>query len=168
MPATGVRAPARTLVTLRAMVPVAGMPPNSGLTMLATPWAISSWFGSWRGRSVRLSAMRAHISDSMAPSRAIVIVGISNCWALAHENGGSASSGRVRGMPPKREPMVSTGSANHQATRVIDTSATTGPGTRETYLSELDSIIRSGSVAPLNSRGHRNRPPKQAMPMAKA
>ena len=29
-------------------VPVAGMPPKNGVTMLATPCAISSWFGSWR------------------------------------------------------------------------------------------------------------------------
>ena len=45
MPATGVAAPARTLVTVRAIVPVAGMPPKNGVTMLATPCAISSWFG---------------------------------------------------------------------------------------------------------------------------
>ena len=48
MPATGLVAPARTLVTVRAMVPVAGMPPKKGTTMLATPCAINSWLGSWR------------------------------------------------------------------------------------------------------------------------
>jgi hypothetical protein len=37
MPATGVRAPDRTLVAVRAMAPVAGSPPNNGETMLATP-----------------------------------------------------------------------------------------------------------------------------------
>ena len=42
MPATGVRAPLRTLVTVRAMVPVAAMPPKNGATTLAMPCAISS------------------------------------------------------------------------------------------------------------------------------
>ena len=42
MPATGVRPPARTLVTVRAIVPVAAIPPNNGLTRLAMPCAISS------------------------------------------------------------------------------------------------------------------------------
>ena len=42
MPATGERPPLFTLVTVRAMVPVAGMPPKKGVTKLATPWAINS------------------------------------------------------------------------------------------------------------------------------
>ena len=46
MPATGEVAPARKLVTVRAMVPVTGIPPKNGTTKLATPWAISSWLGS--------------------------------------------------------------------------------------------------------------------------
>ena len=50
IPATGLVAPDRTLVTVRAMVPVAGMPPKNGVTKLAMPWAINSWFGSCRGR----------------------------------------------------------------------------------------------------------------------
>ncbi len=46
IPATGETAPARTFVTVRAIVPVAGMPPKKGATMFAIPCAISSWFGS--------------------------------------------------------------------------------------------------------------------------
>ena len=42
MPATGVRPPFLTFVAVRAIAPVAGMPPNSGDTMLATPCATSS------------------------------------------------------------------------------------------------------------------------------
>ena len=42
MPATGVRPPFLTLVAVRAIAPVAGMPPNSGATMFATPCATSS------------------------------------------------------------------------------------------------------------------------------
>ena len=45
IPATGVRAPERMLVAVRAIAPVAGSPPNIGDAMLATPCAISSTFG---------------------------------------------------------------------------------------------------------------------------
>ena len=45
IPATGVCAPERMLVAVRAIAPVAGSPPNSGDTMLATPCANSSTFG---------------------------------------------------------------------------------------------------------------------------
>src|SRR5574339_616140 len=44
---TGVRAPARTLVAVRAMAPVTGMPPTIGTTMLAAPCATSSAFELW-------------------------------------------------------------------------------------------------------------------------
>ena len=44
MPETGVVAPARKFVAVRAIAPVTGMPPMVGTTMLATPWAISSAF----------------------------------------------------------------------------------------------------------------------------
>ena len=71
MPATGLVAPARRLVTVRAIVPVAGMPPKNGVTTLAMPCAISSWFGSWRGWVDKPSATRAQSSDSTAPSRAM-------------------------------------------------------------------------------------------------
>jgi hypothetical protein len=169
MPATGVRAPARTLVTVRAMVPVAGMPPNSGLTMLAMPCAISSWFGSCRGRSsLTLSAMRAHSSDSIAPSSAIVIVGISNCLALSHENGGSARSGRVRGMPPKRVPMVSTGTVKYQHSSVMMTSAITGAGTRDSADSERPSASFSANAPRANSFGHSHSSTNEATPIASA
>ena len=42
MPATGPRAPERTLVAVRAMLPVTQKPPNSAEAMLATPCATSS------------------------------------------------------------------------------------------------------------------------------
>ena len=38
----GVLAPDSMLVTVRAMVPVTGIPPNNGITKLATPWPMSS------------------------------------------------------------------------------------------------------------------------------
>ena len=46
--ATGERPPARTLVAVRAMAPVAAMPPKNGATTLPTPWPSSSASGSCR------------------------------------------------------------------------------------------------------------------------
>src|SRR5260370_31007381 len=48
MPAIGVWAPARMLVAVRAMAPVAGRPPNNGDTIFATPWPNNSTLGVWR------------------------------------------------------------------------------------------------------------------------
>ena len=58
------------LVAVRAIAPVAAMPPKNGQTMLAMPSAISSEFGSWRVPAMP-SATTAAISDSIAPSIAI-------------------------------------------------------------------------------------------------
>ena len=66
IPATGPRAPARTLVAVRAMVPVAGSPPNRLEAMLATPCATSSQFDRCR-RPVMPSATTA---ESRALDRA--------------------------------------------------------------------------------------------------
>ena len=129
-PDTGDVAPDRTLVTVRAMVPVAGMPPKNGTTKLATPCAISSWFGSCLGRPEIWSATRAHSSDSTAPSSAIVMVGAISSRTVSHEKSGNAKAGSVRGMPPKREPIVSTGRCNTKASAVRVSSATMGPGRR--------------------------------------
>ena len=74
MPATGVLAPERMLVAVRAMAPVAGRPPNSGEAMLAMPCANSSTFGLCRSPLIR-SATTADISDSIAPSIATVSAG---------------------------------------------------------------------------------------------
>ena len=45
IPATGVCAPERMLVAVRAMAPVAGSPPKRGDMMLAMPWPTSSTLG---------------------------------------------------------------------------------------------------------------------------
>ena len=42
IPATGLRAPARTLVAVRAIVPVTLIPPKKAEAILAMPWATSS------------------------------------------------------------------------------------------------------------------------------
>ena len=77
IPETGVRAPDRTFVAVRAIAPVAGRPPNIGDTTLATPCATSSTFGLCRSPLMR-SATTADISDSIAPRRATVSAGDSS------------------------------------------------------------------------------------------
>ena len=128
-PAMGEWAPLRMLVTVRAMVPVTAMPPNSGVAKLAMPWAISSWLGSWRSW-VMPSATRAHSSDSMAPRKATASVGPSRFWADSQSKLGSTGAGRLCGMPPKRLPMVSTGSCSAQVNSVPSSSTTSGAGMR--------------------------------------
>ena len=129
MPATGVRAPERMLVAVRAMAPVAGRPPNSGDATFAMPCAISSTLGSWRSPDMR-SATTADSSDSIAPSSAIVTASGTSPGSSSGRNAGTCSSGRPVGMPPKRLPMVSTGRPSSQAARVPPSSATTAGGTR--------------------------------------
>ena len=69
MPDTGPCAPARTLVAVRAMVPVTQKPPKSPEPTLATPCATSSVFERCR-RPVMPSATTAESSDSIEPSSA--------------------------------------------------------------------------------------------------
>ena len=71
MPETGERAPERMLVAVRAMAPVAGMPPNSGETMLAIPCATNSTLGLCRS-PVMPSATTAESMLSSAASMATV------------------------------------------------------------------------------------------------
>ena len=114
MPATGPRAPARTLVAVRAIVPVTQMPPNSAEAILATPCATSSQFERWR-RPVMPSATTA---DSRIRSRRAArrrARPAARPETFASENGGRCGAGRSRGMPPKRVPMVSTGRPAAQA-----------------------------------------------------
>ena len=123
IPATGVFAPERMLVAVRAMAPVAGRPPTSGDTMLAMPCANSSTFELWRVPLMR-SATTADSSDSIAPSMAIVSVGESSVRMRSARNRGTWMSGRPAGMPPKRMPIVSSGSPAAATTAVPATSAT--------------------------------------------
>ena len=108
IPATGLLAPFFTLVTVRAKAPVAGMPPTKGMAMLARPWVINSWLGSWRS-PIMLSLARAHSSDEIAPNTASVKPGTSTACNCASDMVGQLKSSRLEGMPPKRLPMVATG-----------------------------------------------------------
>src|ERR1019366_5198213 len=117
------------LVGVRAMAPVAGSPPNKGETMLATPWPMSSTLGLWRSLLMR-SETTADIRDSMAPSMATVRAGPRKPWMRSARNRGTTKWGKPAGIPPKREPMVSTGSLNRMTAAVPSRKATIAPGIR--------------------------------------
>src|SRR3989442_21137 len=106
-PPTGVRPPFFTLVAVRAIAPVAGIPPNRGATMFATPCATSSMFERWRP-PIMPSATTAERSDSIAPSRAIVNAGARSPGSCGGVTAGRAGAGRAALIAPKREPIVST------------------------------------------------------------
>ena len=129
MPATGVCPPERMLVTVRAMAPVAGMPPNSTDAMLAAPWAVSSTLELCLS-PVMPSATTHESSDSMPASRAMVMASGNSSRTRAKVNVGQTKLGSSRGMPPNRLPMVSTCNPSAHTAREATATPTTGAGMR--------------------------------------
>ena len=127
MPAIGERAPARMLVAVRAIAPVAGRPPNSAEPTLATPWATSSPLERWRP-PVMPSATTADSSDSTPARKAMVKALGSSSKVRSNGMCGKLKTGRVLGSAPKRLPMVSAGSPKATTTPVQTSSATRKPG----------------------------------------
>ena len=115
IPATGPRAPARTLVAVRAMVPVTQNPPKRGEAMFAAPCATSSQLERCR-RPLMESATTAESRLSMPPSSAKESAVGRTSETFSAEISGSRGAGREDGMPPKRVPIVSTGRPNSAAT----------------------------------------------------
>ena len=97
------------LVAVRAIAPVAGIPPKSGEAMLATPCATSSMLERCRP-PIMPSATTAERSDSIAPRAAMAKAGPTSSRASASETNGSTGLGRPEGISPNRLPIVSTGS----------------------------------------------------------
>src|SRR5207244_2516456 len=96
IPATGVRPPFFTFVAVRAIAPVAGIPPNSGDAIFATPCATSSMFERWRP-PIMPSATTAESSDSTAASSAIVKAGPASAWMTGIDRCGKRGCGRAAG-----------------------------------------------------------------------
>ncbi len=88
IPATGVRPPFFTFVAVRAIAPVAGIPPNSGDAIFATPCATSSMLERWRP-PIMPSATTAESSDSMPASNAMVNAGPARAPMIAIERCGT-------------------------------------------------------------------------------
>ena len=100
IPATGVRPPLFTFVAVRAIAPVAGIPPKSGETMFATPWATSSMFERCLP-PIMPSATTADSSDSIPASSAIVKAGPTSAVAVPSVTCGKrAGEARVDGAEP--------------------------------------------------------------------
>ena len=74
------------------------------------------------------SATTADSNDSMAPSKANAIASGSTARTFSSENTGHAGEGNCRGMPPKRVPMVSTGSDSAHVASAATTTAIRMPG----------------------------------------
>ena len=142
IPATGVRAPERMFVAVRAIAPVAGRPPSSGTTMLAMPCAVSSMLGSWRSPAMR-SATVADMSDSMAPSMVTVRMDGRSGRIISGRKTGTWSGGSPDGMPPKREPIVSTERWRKRTASVPRTSATMAPGTERAHRWQASTTSRA-------------------------
>ena len=119
------------------MAPVAGMPPNSGVSRLAAPCAISSVFESWRS-PVTPSATVAESRDSIAPSSAMVKATGNRLRITSQSIAGMAAAGNSARIV-KRSPMVSTPSMpayvrSAQTPAVSTTMATSDPGIRRENL----------------------------------
>src|SRR5882757_4577297 len=74
------------------------------------------------------SATTADNSDSIAASSANAIASGSTALTFSSENTGKAGDGNSRGMPPKRLPMVSTGSDSAALATAANTTAIRMPG----------------------------------------
>ncbi len=99
---TRVRAPARTLTAVRAMAPVAGMPPNSDTAMFARPWPTSSRSGSWSSPSASPSATLAESRLSSAASAATARTAVRSSGRCATSMSGRLGLGSPAGMVPIR------------------------------------------------------------------
>ena len=89
IPATGVRPPFLTFVAVRAIAPVAGMPPKMGEARFAIPCATSSILERLRP-PIMPSETTAESSDSTPPSSAIVNAGPMSPAARDRVSGGRA------------------------------------------------------------------------------
>lgn len=118
------RPPERTFTAVRAIAPVAGMPPNSADPIEAMPCPTSSRSGSKRPVSAIEAATRPDNSDSTAASAATVAaVGRSAPSAVG------SSAGRLgAGRPAGSAPMRVSGFGITSASRLTTTMPTSDPG----------------------------------------
>jgi len=105
IPATGLFPPLLMLVIVRAMAPVAGIPPKSGVMILAVPCAINSVFESCLS-PITPSATVADKRDSIAPSTAMVIAAGSKPFIASQFSVGTSAPGNCAFIL-KRSPIVS-------------------------------------------------------------
>ena len=95
IPVTGVLPPLFMLAIVRAMAPVAGMPPKRGVMMFATPCPMSSVLALWCF-PVTPSATIAASRDSMAQSMAMVKAGETSSLMTSIDISGTTGLGMGR------------------------------------------------------------------------
>ena len=105
IPATGVLPPLLILVIVRAMAPVAGIPPKRGEAILANPCATNSVLESWWSL-ITPSATVAESRLSMAPRIAMVMAGDTRFLMVSQLISGTCAAGSSL-LIEKRSPMVS-------------------------------------------------------------
>ena len=111
MPATGVCAPERMLVAVRAMAPVAGKPAEQRRNDVGDSLRRTARRSELCRSLLIRSATTADISDSIAPSMATVSAGREQARIRSGAELRELRNAAGRcGIPPKRVPMVSTGS----------------------------------------------------------
>ncbi len=125
--ATRVCAPARTLTAVRAIAPVAGIPPMNDTATLASPWPSSSRSGSCGSPSAIPSATLAESRLSRAASAATASTADRSVGRSVTANSGTCGYGRPAGMCPIRATGRSASSATTVATRDRDQRCGQGP-----------------------------------------
>ena len=140
MPATGVLPPFFTFAAVRAMAPVAGIPPNSTEPMLPTPCATSSMLLRWC-ELIMLSATTQDRSDSIAARMAMVMP--LGSWSASRStlSWGMRNSGRSLLMT-YRSPMVLTCMPKPLTRAIPAMSATRDPGMRSLTLGQANRMAR--------------------------
>lgn len=96
----GDRPPERMLTAVRAIAPVAGMPPKNPEATDASPCPTSSRSASYGPVSDIEAATRADSSDSIAANAATVNAGPSSDRTVAQSAVGRRGAGRVFGSSP--------------------------------------------------------------------
>ena len=129
--------------------------------MLAMPWPTSSTFGLCLVPLMR-SETTADISDSIAPSMATVIAGAINGRSKSARNCGILIPGKPDGMPPKRVPIVSTGSFSSITSAVPANRATMYPGTRFTNRMKTRITMSADTPRPGFERRKRMKIPRES------
>ena len=126
IPATGVRPPFLTLAAVRAIAPVAGIPPKRADMIFPTPWPTNSALERWLP-PIMPSETTQERSDSIAARMAMVKAG-EIIWRIKEND----RSGTVKlGSPALmvyRSPMVLTGRWPKATMAVVTKIATREPG----------------------------------------
>src|SRR2546428_2944598 len=120
----GDAAPFLILVAVRAIAPVAGMPPKRGVTILAIPCPMSSRLLLCLLPDMP-SATTADNKDSIPPSMAITNAGGSNSFIFSKENCGRVSVGSMLGIAPKVVPIVAIFPLKNKVAAILETSSAT-------------------------------------------